>query len=326
MVDAAQIDEAAAPIVSGNGAAKKTKRGRAPNKAAKKSKSVAKANKSDKGRKKRQPRPYPVVAFNQATTIGDAILKFAGIKVRRMTLLEKLNLSPTSSTTQMMITNSSKYKITKGSFVAEWLELTPEGKNACDPEAAPRARLENRFALGITGVVPFKVLYDECQGKKLVAREVMHDILKDHKITLDDYGECIDIFVTNLKDLGLLRTIAGSENLIPIAQALDELGAAPPHLATDPNAKKGSQALAATQWDKICFYVSPIGDEGSDKRKHSDLFMSALIEPAMAELGLTVVRADQVDTPGMITKSIIEHLKLSRLVIADLSTLNPMFY
>jgi Rad3-related DNA helicase len=60
---------------------------------------------------------------------------------------------------------------------------------------------------------------------------------------------------------------------------------------------------------------------------HSDLFLGSIIEPAMEELGLTVVRADQIGKPGMITSQVLEHVLKSRLVIADLSFHNPnVFY
>lgn len=82
-----------------------------------------------------------------------------------------------------------------------------------------------------------------------------------------------------------------------------------------------------TDWSKTCFYVTPIGDPESEQRQHSDLFLSALVEPAIAEFGLTVVRADQIGKPGMITAQVIEHAVRSRLVIADLSFHNPnVFY
>jgi hypothetical protein len=60
---------------------------------------------------------------------------------------------------------------------------------------------------------------------------------------------------------------------------------------------------------------------------HSDLFLGSIIEPAMEELGLTVIRADQIGKPGMITAQVLEHVLKSRLVIADLSFHNPnVFY
>jgi hypothetical protein len=55
--------------------------------------------------------------------------------------------------------------------------------------------------------------------------------------------------------------------------------------------------------------------------------MSSLVQPALEELGLTVIRADGIGEPGMITSQILEYLKRSRLAIADLSYLNPnVFY
>jgi len=59
------------------------------------------------------------------------------------------------------------------------------------------------------------------------------------------------------------------------------------------------------------------------------VFLGHLVEPAVdaLELGLGVVRADQIDNPGLITAQVIQHLLHARLVIADLSFHNPnVFY
>ncbi|MCP5359716.1 MAG: hypothetical protein R3E75_06910 [Steroidobacteraceae bacterium] len=140
-----------------------------------------------------------------------------------------------------------------------------------------------------------------------------------------------------MKDLDLLRTIGGAETLVAIAQVLDELPGddsvktpkpATPSQPIPSIAKKvASGNDTPDDWQKICFYITPIGDDGSVERKHSDLFMSSLVQPALDELGLTVVRADQIGEPGMITTQVLEYLKRSRLAIADLSYLNPnVFY
>lgn len=77
----------------------------------------------------------------------------------------------------------------------------------------------------------------------------------------------------------------------------------------------------------MCFYVTPIGAEGSEQRKHSDFMMEFIIGPAVRELGLTLIRADQLAKPGMIGKQIIEHILKAKLVVADLSFHNPnVFY
>jgi hypothetical protein len=77
----------------------------------------------------------------------------------------------------------------------------------------------------------------------------------------------------------------------------------------------------------MCFYISPIGEENSEHRKHADLFLGALVEPAAEKLGLSVVRADRIGEPGMITGQIIAHILNAGLVVADLSHHNPnVFY
>jgi hypothetical protein len=135
----------------------------------------------------------------------------------------------------------------------------------------------------------------------------------------------------NSKFLGLLKTIAGSERIIPIEQAVEELSGAPAGkveaatVAAQPGGK-GEEA-AAEDFAKICFYITPIGDENSEFRRHADFLMEYIIKPAVAEFGLTVVRADQMGKPGMIGKQVIEHILKARLVIADLSFHNPnVFY
>ena len=81
------------------------------------------------------------------------------------------------------------------------------------------------------------------------------------------------------------------------------------------------------EWRSICFYITPIGSEGSEERQHCDLFLGSIIEPALEEFNLRVVRADKIEKPGMITRQIIEYILKSRLVIADLSFHNPnVFY
>jgi len=81
------------------------------------------------------------------------------------------------------------------------------------------------------------------------------------------------------------------------------------------------------QYETTCFYITAIGDEGSEYRQHSDLFLGSFVEPALEAFKLTVVRADAIDKPGVITKQIMDYLIKSRLVIADLSFHNPnVFY
>jgi len=285
--------------------------------------------------KARKARPYPASSFRNALALGEAVMRCAaGDKVRRLTLLQKMDKSPNSGPTKMMITNSGKYGITTGSYAAEFIELTVAGRIVVDTSKDLVERRNAEFALAIDGVAPFKLLYEQYQGKRLPEREVMKDLLNDSDVDVPDADECVDTFTVNAKDLGLLRTIGGAETLVSIGQVVDELPKSdaspiqriPSFPMLQPTNIVGGNERPG-DWQKICFYITPIGAEGSEQRKHSDLFMTALVQPALDELGLTVVRADHIAEPGMITTQVLEYLKRSRLAIADLSYLNPnVFY
>lgn len=284
----------------------------------------------------RTPRPYPNIPFMQATELAEAIWRFAaGERVRRLTLLRQMDRSPTSSTTRYLIINSGKYAITTGNYNAEWLSLTDLGKAATNPTGDPRAKRLAQFKLAIEGVTQFKQLYEEYSGKRLPAHEVLKDVLRGGSTPDEDIGELVDAFVVNAKDLGLLQTIAGAETLLTIDHVLDELHNAdtvaepaarsvPTRLPVpDPTGGRIAVLPGSTAWDKICFYITPIGDEGTETRDHADLFLNSLIAPALREFDLEVVRADRIGAGGMITSQIIEHVLRSRLAIADLSWHNP---
>jgi len=51
--------------------------------------------------------------------------------------------------------------------------------------------------------------------------------------------------------------------------------------------------------DITCFVIVPIGDEGSDIRRHADWLLDGIINPALERVGLTPGgRADKIATPG----------------------------
>jgi hypothetical protein len=202
---------------------------------------------------------------------------------------------------------------------------------------ASKERLQARYALAIEGIVPFKALNEEYLGKKIPSREVMRDFLSGSITDIENLSECLDLFIVNVKFLGLLQTIGGSETLVPLAHLLDELASVPNEsakaaaqssnsviqLQTD----TGGKPSGGTDWAKTCFYISPIGADESEERAHSDLFLNHLVEPALEEFDLKVVRADLIGESGMINSQVLEHILKARLVIVDLSFQNPnVFY
>jgi len=277
-------------------------------------------------------RSFPAFSFEEALPLATAMQVHAPGQpsVRRLTIFEKIGKSPDSSVSRTLVTNSHKYGLTDGSYKSEYIKLTSAGNLASNPDLSERDRLAARFQLAIEHIPPFKALYDKYNGNKLASPSFMRDSLKEAGFKEDELARAVDTFIVNAKFLGLLRTIAGTERLLSLDHATESIVAtlpsgsgaiSPPRV---PIAASGS--ASAPDWSKICFYVTPIGNADSQDRRHSDLFLGSIVEPAMDELGLSVVRADQIGKPGMITGQVIEYVTKAKLVIADLSYYNPNVY
>src|SRR6266446_6055547 len=182
------------------------------------------------GKRERRPTPsFPPVSFASVFPFAEAVQKHgAGQPVRRLTLFEKLERSPESSVSRDLITNAGKYDLTKGSYKADFVELTELGAAATSPDNQPREQLAAKFKLAIDGVPVFKALYDKNKGSRLPSPEILRDSVGED-VPEEQRTQAVDIFLENAKYLGLLRTIAGAERVISIEQALEDLrgGAAP---------------------------------------------------------------------------------------------------
>lgn len=74
---------------------------------------------------------------------------------------------------------------------------------------------------------------------------------------------------------------------------------------------------------KKCFVISPIGEDGSEIRKRADKVFKYIISPVCEEGGFEPIRVDKVNQADSITQTIIDYLKNSELVIADITGHNP---
>jgi hypothetical protein len=289
--------------------------------------------------KKNNKRLSPVGAFEEAFNFAKNIYKLgAGEKVRRLTLFDDLGKSPDSGASRMLITNSSKYGLTKGGYQADFLELTAKGNQAVSDEQSPVLALKAKFELSVSEIDVFNFLYNRFSGNKLPTITVITDLVfeeyKSRGIDKEAAIESVETFIVNIKYLGLLQTISGAERLISLEHALEKIPSNKNLLqitsqkTIDLVQTESSESLISfDDFENICFYITPIGSEDSEFRKHSDLFLESIISPVIQQLDLKVVRADQIDKPGTITNQIIEYIFKSKLVIADLSFHNPnVFY
>lgn len=167
---------------------------------------------------------------------------------------------------------------------------------------------------------------------KLPAKAVLIDAVKEFDVVPEAAAEAVDTFVVNLRNVGLLQTLSGAERIVTVSHLLESLPASKDtSIAPVPQgALSARRSLVTTEtahYETTCFYITPIGAEGSEQRKHSDLFLGSIVEPAVDLFKLQLIRADAIDKPGVITRQIIEYILKSRLVIVDLSFHNPnVFY
>ncbi len=284
-------------------------------------------------KKERAVRSFPSATFSDSLEFSKSVLSLGGgTNVRRLTLFDSLGKSPTSSTSQSLLSNSFKYGLTKGSYKSEFIELTPLGL-ACLAETETVERTQARIKAGIDLIELFKGLYDSFLNLKLPAPSVIADKCVELGVHKDHAKEAVDTFILNLRDVGLLQTISGSERIVSVDHRLDEartIRSSAPNGGNDrENISANSPLITASHatFETSAFYITPIGEPGSPQRRHADMFANSIVEPALEASGLKLVRADQIESPGVITKQIIEYIVHSRLVIADLSFQNPnVFY
>lgn len=286
-----------------------------------------------KNKSSRIKRNFPASTFSDAVAFAKSVFDVgAGQAVLRLTLFDQMGKSPESGPSRAMVTNAGKYGLTIGSYKAEEIQLTQEGLKVVSDQVSDVEKIRASIDLAILKVQPFFELYQSLVGNKLPALAVLEDKIKEQGVDPKATNEAIDTFIVNLRDVGLLQTLSGAERVVSVDARLSSMknnnsigttsDVSPAHLQTAPVVTS-----IHANYETSCFYVTPIGKPGSPERRHADMFASSIVEPALKSSQLKLVRADEIESPGMITKQIIEYLVHSRLVIADLSFNNPnVFY
>ena len=290
-------------------------------------------------RRTRTTRNFPASTFAEALSFANSVFDVgSGQAVKRLTLFDEIGRSPDSSASRMAITNSSKYGLTKGGYQAESIELTSLALRIFGERNSARDKQKAKIEAAISSIPPFEGVYQAMVGNKLPATSVLIDRIKEFDVGEETASEAVDTLIVNLRDVGLLKTLSGAERIVSIDTLLDELPSGTPVQPMEANPTifdsangpgKIHPVITADRadYETTAFYVSPIGSDDSDERKHADLFAASIVEPALVDSKLRLVRADQIDSPGVITRQVLDYIINSRLVVVDLSFHNPnVFY
>lgn len=81
--------------------------------------------------------------------------------------------------------------------------------------------------------------------------------------------------------------------------------------------------LTGRPQNKNCFIISPLGSDDSETRRKADGLINSVLKPILTASGYKVIAPHEIDTPGSITRQVIQHLLDDELVIANLTELNP---
>ena len=179
----------------------------------------------EEGRPKRRRRskPFPSMKFEESLLLPEAIMEH-GVsgEIRRLTLFGKLDRSPDSGPSRNLVTNSSKYGLTSGSYRATSLSVTDKGRIALAVEQSPREAIDTQFQLAIGQFEPFNNLYEKLKDQRIPTDEVLKDELGNVGFNDSDRSKAAEIFTANLRFLGLVHNISGSDYVRTIEQVLEE--------------------------------------------------------------------------------------------------------
>ena len=165
--------------------------------------------------------------------------------------------------------------------------------------------------------------YSDYNGSPLPKEDLFLNVLENrYGVPRARTKEARSIILANADYAGILTKRENGEEVIQFSLT----GAPPAPDSTAQSTDEREEIQGATPdltGGDVCFVITPMGEENSDERKHSNAVLKHLILPVMENAGLTVIRADKIAKPGLITKQIIEHIAYARLCVADLSFNNP---
>lgn len=170
--------------------------------------------------------------------------------------------------------------------------------------------------------------YSDYDGHPIPSEVHFPNVLESrYDVPRDRVTEAIEIIIKNARYAGILeQSPSGEQPIIRLSGAGVAVPVSESAIIVDDFvvASTADMATEDIEWSKTCFYITPIGDDGTDIRKHADMMLKHLLEPVLKDqFGMDVVRADRIERSGIITQQIFEQLARAALCVADLSFNNP---
>ncbi len=169
--------------------------------------------------------------------------------------------------------------------------------------------------------------FTDYNGHPIPPTTHLGNVLEDRfNVPRERTKEAIEIILANGKYSGILED-QGEGNPPVVGLRGVPTAEQPTEAEIEPKSARESAGGAKTAqvggWEKTCFYITPIGDEGTEPRRHADMMLKHVVRPVFEKEGFTVIRADEIAKSGIISKQVFEHLANAKVCVADLSFHNP---
>jgi hypothetical protein len=173
----------------------------------------------------RAPKLFPLLLFEEALLLPRNILEH-GVdgQMRRLTLLQKIGKSPSSSSTRALIIGSSRYGLTSGGYKASHLAVTEAGREASTATSTAE-RIQVKFDLAIRRFDPFMKLYETLTGQRLPDETVLRDEFAQAGIDHADCQRAATVFVANMRCLNLVNRLNDADYVMSVDEAIEQLPA-----------------------------------------------------------------------------------------------------
>jgi hypothetical protein len=247
-----------------------------------------------KEKRSRPRRRFPAHPLKEVLAIAQSISdNNAGKPYSRLSLAETLGRSPDSSQFRALISASSAYGLTEGSYQAPTISLTDLGLSI----VSPRSDAEKKRGLvdAAMRIELFRKLFEHYDQHNIPAHaNLKNTLIRDYELDPEQAEECISYFRGNGLFVGLIRTVSGSEwvdisraiNSIPASNwtPSDEEDSGDERITDlrllDPSSKPGSEPISVPNVQRV-FITHGKNHEIVDQLK--DLLTFGKFVPVVAE-------------------------------------------
>lgn len=172
---------------------------------------------------------FPAVPIEEAQQIARTIAqKNAGQPMRRLDVFEELSKSPDSGPSRLLVTASSGFGLTTGSYKAEMLALTDLGRRlAVDDD-------KTAMIDAVLGVEVFRKFFESYKDSALPSDVAARSFLANAGIPTDRAEACWHLVRENGQQCGLIEQRTGGPRLLSRDHAIERMGLKPVKAAAQP--------------------------------------------------------------------------------------------